>query len=41
MPDEFKHESAVVAYRRYYIEGKSEIVKWEKSRPAPTWFKRH
>ena len=41
MPDEFKHESAVVAYRQYYIEGKSEIAKWDKGRSAPTWFKRH
>jgi hypothetical protein len=41
MPDEFKHENAVVAYRRYYIEGKSGIAKWEKSRPAPKWFTRH
>jgi len=41
MPDEFKHESAVVAYRRYYIEGKSKIVKWANGRPAPAWFSRH
>ena len=44
MPDEYKstelriHSNAVRAYRRYYVNGKKDIAKWEKSRPMPDWF---
>ena len=38
MPDEFKHENAVKAYRKYYAVDKAAIAKWNKSRPEPRWF---
>jgi hypothetical protein len=36
MPDEFKHEDAVVAYRAYYHS--KNFAKWQKNRPAPYWW---
>ena len=30
--------NAVRAYRRYYVNDKKDIAKWEKSRPMPKWF---
>jgi len=44
MPDEYKstelriHSNAVRAYRRYYVNDKKDIAKWEKSRPMPKWY---
>ena len=44
MPDEYKstelriHSNTVRAYRRYYVNGKKDIAKWEKSRAVPKWF---
>ena len=36
MPDEFKHEDGVVAYRRYYSGAKSPILSYTK-REQPEW----
>ena len=38
MPDMFKHRDPVVAYRRYYVNGKQEIARWMKKTSAPRWF---
>ena len=44
MPDEYKstelriHSNTVRAYRRYYVNDKKDIAKWEKSRPMPKWY---
>lgn len=37
MPDEYRHQDAVVAYRTYYKMDKKDIAKWTK-REAPSWF---
>lgn len=37
MPDEYKHENAVVAYRQYYIGAKTRFAKWKYSE-TPEWF---
>ena len=37
MPDEYKHEDPIVAYRRYVVNEK-EYAKWEKNRPMPNWW---
>lgn len=37
MPDQYKHDDSVVAYRQYYIGAKSKFAKWT-SRSIPTWF---
>lgn len=37
MPDDCKHESAVEAYRKYYMNYKAGIAKWNYS-AAPDWF---
>jgi hypothetical protein len=36
MPDEYKHENAVTAYRRYYAAEKSQLFAW-KNRDRPDW----
>jgi len=40
MPDEYKcaFDDPVQAYRKYYINDKKDIAKWEKSRVAPDWY---
>ena len=38
MPDEYKDDDAVTAYRDYYIAEKHPICQWNKTRPAPAWF---
>lgn len=38
MPDEYKHESSVHAYRQYYIGAKSHLATWSV-RPRPVWYK--
>jgi hypothetical protein len=37
MPDIYKHERAIEAYRAYYINEKSHIAKWRYSY-TPDWF---
>ena len=36
MPDQYKNENAVVAYRKYYTEDKYNLFSW-KSREIPEW----
>ena len=44
MPDKYKstelriHSNTVRAYRRYYVNDKKDIAKWEKGRPMPDWY---
>ena len=38
MPDEYKNENAVTAYRNYYYNGKKEIAEWNKGVSMPDWF---
>lgn len=38
MPDDYKHEDVITAYRNYYIAEKSSIAQWNKCTPAPEWF---
>ena len=40
MPDEYKNDDAVEAYRSYYIGEKNSIAVWKNS-PIPPWFIRH
>lgn len=37
MPDEFKSESSIDAYRRYYVTAKQHLAKWTK-RNMPAWY---
>ena len=37
MPDEYKHESAVTAYRQYYHS--KDFAKWEKGVSPPWWWR--
>lgn len=37
MPDKYKHEDAVVAYRNYYIHEKARLATW-KYGACPAWF---
>lgn len=39
MPDEYRREDAVEAYRAYYLGQKYTFAKWEKGREAPDWWK--
>ena len=38
MPEEYKHEDPVEAYRRFYVGAKARFAKW-KNTPVPDWFK--
>lgn len=38
MPDQYKHEDAVTAYRQYYIGEKARFAKWEKGIHPPSWW---
>lgn len=38
MPDEYRHTSAVQAYRTYYNNDKAYFAKWDKGREAPSWW---
>jgi len=40
MPDEYKHEDAVEAYRAYYMGDKAAIAEWNWGRSAPDWFEK-
>jgi hypothetical protein len=37
MPEEYKHEDAVEAYRRFYVGEKARFARWTDT-PVPTWF---
>ncbi len=37
MPDEYKSDDVVSAYRNYYINGKSHLAKW-RNRTKPEWY---
>ena len=37
MPEEYKHDDPVEAYRRFYLGPKARFAKWNHS-PAPSWF---
>ncbi len=39
MPEQYQHKNPVTAYRKYYKEEKSKILKWSK-RPSPPWIKK-
>lgn len=36
MPDKYKHENPIIAYRQYYIGEKQHLFKWSK-RNKPDW----
>ena len=38
MPDEYKHEDYVVAYRNYYKGAKKDFAKWDKLNNTPDWW---
>ena len=38
MPEEFHDTDSIVAYRNYYIHGKSHLATWTKRR-TPKWYK--
>ena len=38
MPDEYRDEDAVVAYRNYYMYDKSRFAQWNRGRDAPYWW---
>lgn len=38
MPDAYRNENAVIAYRKYYINEKVRFAKW-KNTEVPKWFK--
>jgi len=37
MPDEYKCNDPVLAYRRYYYHGKRHLLGWKK-RDVPWWY---
>jgi len=37
MPDQYKHQDAVHAYRSYYCGAKQHLARWT-NRPQPNWF---
>tara|TARA_A100001234_G_scaffold124888_1_gene109477 strand:- start:1004 stop:1510 length:507 start_codon:yes stop_codon:yes gene_type:complete len=39
MPDEYKQDNTVLAYRAYYIGDKSYMARWTNA-PVPEWFAR-
>ena len=38
MPDQYKHENPVVAYRAYYCGAKRHVAHWNKARSKPDWY---
>ena len=38
MSSQYGGNDTVLAYRRYYVNDKKDIAKWNKSRPMPDWF---
>ena len=41
MPDEYKSENYIQAYRNYYIGEKSYFAKWQRGRCEPKWWVSH
>jgi len=41
MPDEYKSDDAVSAYRNYYFCEKAAFAKWDRGRDAPLWWNRY
>jgi len=39
MPEQYKSDDPVEAYRAYYLGSKHSIAKWNKGRLAPTWWR--
>lgn len=40
MPDKYKSENAIKAYRKYYMsDEKQKIASWKKKREKPKWYK--
>ena len=39
MPDQYRNENAIVAYRTYYIKEKARFAKW-KATQVPEWFEK-
>jgi hypothetical protein len=37
LPDQYKCNSAVEAYRKYYLQEKLRFARWNKDRKAPNW----
>jgi hypothetical protein len=38
MPDEYKNDDPVQAYRAYYLGAKADFAAWTWGRPAPSWW---
>jgi|TARA_B110000211_G_scaffold202573_1_gene234840 hypothetical protein len=38
MPDEYKDDDYVTAYRKYYQGAKAYFAKWQRGVPAPDWW---
>lgn len=38
MPNEYKNEDSVVAYRQYYINAKNKFATWKIPEHKPSWF---
>ena len=38
MPDEYKNDNAITAYRNYVVHEK-HYAKWEKGRTKPLWWR--
>ncbi len=38
LPDAYKQDNAVDAYRAFYVYDKSKFASWERGVPAPDWF---
>lgn len=38
MPEEFRQENVIEAYRAYYRGGKAHIAKWNRGREPPSWW---
>jgi len=38
MPDKYRDDNVVAAYRAYYKADKSYFAKWDKGTPAPDWW---
>jgi hypothetical protein len=38
MPEQYRNEDPVKAYRDYYLNEKKSFAKWDKGTPAPEWW---
>lgn len=38
MPEEYRQENIIEAYRQYYLGDKSSFAVWNNKRPQPLWF---